>query len=213
MNNMTSTGTLHIFEEKLNTITHGIGTVLCIPAFIFLIIHGVNSGDPFRIIGFCIFGLSLTTLFLGSTLYHGVENSTLQKIFRRLDHSAIFLLIAGTYTPVILISIRTIEGYSMLAIVWLLSIIGISQKIFWFGKWKKWTIIPYLIMGWMALILIKPMLVAIPLSAFILLLTGGIVYSVGALFYSWESLKYHHTIWHLFVLTGSSLHYSAMYLL
>ena len=213
MNKKASMETLHISEEKLNTITHGIGTALCIPAFIFLIVHAVKSGDPFRIIGFCIYGLSVTTLFLASTLYHGFENSTLKKIFRRIDHIGIYLLIAGTYTPVILINMRTMEGYSMFTIVWLLTIIGIVQKIFWFSRWKKWTVFSYMIMGWMALILIKPILAAIPLTAFFLLLAGGIVYSAGVLFYSWKSLKYHHVIWHLFVLAGSSLHYSAMYLL
>lgn len=213
MNNVAVIKHDHTHEEHWNTITHGIGTLLCIPAVTFLLIHANSSGDPFRIIGFLIYGLSVTILFLASTLYHAAENKSLKKLFRKIDHSGIYLLIAGTYTPVILISMRTLEGLTMFALVWTMTIFGIFQKIFWFGKWKKWTVASYLIMGWMALFLTKTILVSIPFTAFILLLSGGIVYSVGVLFYSWESLKYHHVIWHLFVLAGSSLHYSAMFLL
>ena len=150
---------------------------------------------------------------MGQKQWEGVFFGLEKNLFRKIDHSGIYLLIAGTYTPVILVTMRTTVGMTMFALVWALTIIGIFQKMFWFGRWKKWTVFSYMIMGWMALILIKPILAAISLTAFFLLLGGGIVYSAGVLFYSWESLKYHHVIWHLFVLAGSSLHYSAMYLL
>jgi len=208
---MNNTATLSS-EERWNTITHGFGAVLCIPAFVILMIHAVESADTFKIIGFMIYGISVTSLFLASTFYHAAENKTLKKLFRKIDHSGIYLLIAGTYTPVILTTMRTSAGFTMFVLIWILTIIGIFQKLFWFRKWKKWTVTSYLIMGWMALILIKPLLESIPFNAFLLLLIGGIVYSLGVVFFSWRELKYHHAIWHLFVLLGSSLHYSAMYL-
>ena len=213
MNNKLIQNLINNEEEHWNTITHAIGAILCVPAFIFLIIHALKSKDPFKIISFMIYGFSVTSLFIASTIYHASKNQSFKKLFRKIDHSGIYLLIAGTYTPFILISIRTNLGLSMFTLVWFLTIIGICQKLFWFNKWKNWTETSYLIMGWMALILIKPILNSIPFNAFLLLLSGGIVYTLGVCFYSWNRLRYHHVIWHLFVLVGSSLHYFAMYLL
>ena len=199
-----------VMEEIANSITHGLGFGLSVAGLTILVVLASMEGDPWRITSFAIYGSSLTILYLVSTLYHSLTHSRTKAIFRRLDHSAIYLLIAGTYTPVILISLRTTWVLYLLPVVWTMAIIGIYIKIFYIHRYERLTLAFYIFMGWMALIAVKPLFHAIPIESFIWIIVGGFSYTCGVIFYSWIRLPYHHTIWHIFVLVGSISHYIGM---
>ena len=199
-----------IREEIANSITHGLGFGLSIAGLTFLLIYSRLEGDLWRIIAFTVYGATLITLYLVSTLYHSLTNSRAKAIFRRLDHSAIYLLIAGTYTPVILISLRNTWVLYMLPVVWVMAGIGIYVKISYIHRFEKLSLAYYIIMGWMALIAAKPLFDTIPIEAFMWIIIGGVSYTTGVIFYTWNRLPYHHTIWHGFVLLGSLSHFMGM---
>ena len=196
-----------LLEEIANSISHGLGLALSIVGFTVLIILANQEGDPWRLTAYIIYGLSLTTLYLFSTLYHGLTHSRTKAIFRRLDHSAIYLLIAGTYTPVILISLRTTWVMFLLPVVWVMAIFGVYMKVFYIHRYERLTLAFYILMGWLALIAAKPLFNAVPIESFIWIIVGGISYTTGIIFYAWHRLPYQHTIWHMFVLMGSISHY------
>ena len=196
-----------LLEEIANSISHGLGLILSIVGFIILIILASRDGDPWRIVGYSIYGTSLTILYLFSTLYHGLTHSRTKAIFRRLDHSAIYLLIAGTYTPVILISLRTTWVIFLLPIVWIMAIFGVYMKVFYIHRYERLTLLFYILMGWLALIGAKPLFNSVPIESFIWIIAGGLSYTTGIIFYVWRRLPYQHTIWHMFVLLGSISHY------
>jgi hemolysin III len=196
-----------LLEEVANSISHGLGLALSIVGFTVLIILASQKGDPWRLTAYIIYGLSLTTLYLFSTLYHGLTHSRTKAIFRRLDHSAIYLLIAGTYTPVILISLRTTWVMFLLPVVWVMAILGVYMKVFYIHRYERLTLAFYILMGWMALIAAKPLFNSVPIESFIWIIVGGISYTTGIIFYAWRRLPYQHTIWHMFVLLGSISHY------
>ena len=197
----------NIIEELANSITHGFGFGLSVIGFIVLMVLANADGDPWKIVAFSIYGASLTILYLTSTLYHSISHSRLKAIFRRLDHSAIYLLIAGTYTPIILISLRETWVIYFLPVIWLLAIIGIYMKIFFIHRYERLTVKFYILMGWMALLAVKPLFESISVESFIWILFGGISYTFGIVFFSWQKLPFHHTIWHGFVLIGSISHF------
>ena len=198
-------------EEFANSITHGLGFLLSIPGSFILLYYNNPDGDIWRTIGFSIFGITLGILYLSSTLYHYSTDSKLKKIFKRFDHSAIFLLIAGTYTPIVLISdMKETWVLYLFILVWGMTIFGITGEFLFTKKFKSIELIMYIAMGWMSLVAIKPLL-ALPSLCFFWIFTGGIIYSLGIIFYQWEDLPYNHTIWHLFVLGGSISHFIAMF--
>ena len=199
-----------IVEEIANSITHGLGFGLSVAALTILVVNASREGDPWAIIAFSIYGTSLSILYLISTLYHSLTHSRTKAIFRRLDHAAIYLLIAGTYTPVILISLRTTWVIYLLPVVWSMAIIGIYIKIFYIHRYERLTLAYYIIMGWLALIAIKPLFNSIPIESFVWIILGGVAYTTGVLFYSWNRLPFNHTIWHGFVLAGSFAHFMGM---
>jgi len=199
-----------IFEEIANSITHGLGFGLSIAALTILVVRASTEGDPWRIIAFSIYGSCLTILYLFSTLYHSFSHSRAKAIFRRLDHAAIYLLIAGTYTPILLISLRTTWVIYLFPIVWTMAIIGVYIKIFYIHRYERLTLVYYIIMGWMALIAAKPLFYSIPIESFIWIILGGVAYTSGVVFYVWDRLPYNHTIWHGFVLAGSFSHFMGM---
>ena len=199
-----------IVEEIANSITHGLGFGFSVAALTILVVFASINGDPLRIIAFAIYGSSLSILYLVSTLYHSLTNSRIKAIFRRLDHAAIYLLIAGTYTPIILISLRTTWVIYLLPIVWSMAIIGIYIKIFYIHRYERLTLTYYIIMGWMALIAAKPLFNSIPIESFVWIILGGVAYTTGIIFYSWNRLPFNHTIWHGFVLVGSFSHFMGM---
>jgi hemolysin III len=194
-------------EEIANAITHGIGAALAIAALVLLVVFSAMKGTAWHVVGFSIFGATLVILYLESTLYHSLTNKKVKRLFRKFDHMSIFLLIAGTYTPFCLTILRGTMGWIMFAIVWGSTVVGIILKAFLTGKKDKLSTTLYVVMGWLIVIAIKRMYLSMIFSGFLFLVIGGLLYTVGALFYSWDKLKYNHGVWHLFVIGGSVCHF------
>ncbi|WP_230866661.1 PAQR family membrane homeostasis protein TrhA [Iocasia frigidifontis] len=198
-------------EEITNAILHGIGLGLAIAALVILIVFANHYGNTWHIIGFTVYGSTLIILYLSSTLYHSFPAGKLKRIFRIFDHSSIFLLIAGTYTPLTLIALQGTLGWTFFCIVWSLAILGIIFKIFWINRFKLFSTVLYILMGWLIIIAIKPLLTALNNKSIIFLIIGGGFYTVGTIFYSCRRIKYNHAIWHLFVLAGSICHFFTIF--
>ena len=199
-------------ERLFNTITHGIGSVLSIVALVLMLVYASYNSDAWSIVGVSIFGTTLILLYMSSTLYHAFSNGRVKQIFKTLDQSFIYLLIAGTYTPVLLITLRNTLGWTVFVLVWAMAIGGITHRIFFFDKLKKLSLVSYIVMGWLSLIVFKSLLNAAPVELVVWLLIGGAFYTGGLIFYSWEKLPFNHAIWHLFVLGGSFSHFMGIYL-
>jgi hemolysin III len=199
-------------EEIANSITHGIGTALSIAALVLLVVFTSKYGDIWRIVSFSIYGSTLFILYLASTLYHSFTNRRVKNFFRILDHSSIYLLIAGTYTPVTLVSMRGPWGWTIFGIIWAMAIVGIIAKIFLIGKYKIVSVLLYVAMGWLIIIAFKPVLQMVPKGLIIWLFIGGVCYTLGLIFYACKKVPYFHFIWHLFVLSGSISHFFGMLL-
>ncbi len=199
-----------ISEEIANSITHGIGTGLSIAALAILVVLSAKKGDPWAIVGFSIYGASLFLLYLISTLYHGFTHPKVKRFFRVLDHTAIFILIAGTYTPITLTVLRGPWGWTLFGLVWGLAGIGIILKILYFGRFEKLSVMLYILMGWIVIIALKPLITMLPPVSLLWIGIGGIFYTSGVIFYAWQRLPYHHVIWHVFVLGGSVSHFFGM---
>lgn len=194
-------------EEIANSITHGIGAALSIAALVILVVLASRRGDAWRIVSFSIYGATLVLLYLSSTLYHGFVNSKIKNIFRILDHSAIYLLIAGSYTPVTLTLMRGAWGWTLFGVAWVMAIGGIIITALLLDKLKALLVLSYVVMGLLVVIAIKPMIQMVPRGLIIWLFIGGACYILGIIFYLWKRLPYHHPIWHLFVLGGSISHF------
>ncbi|MBT2575374.1 hemolysin III family protein [Bacillus sp. ISL-51] len=193
-----------IKEEIANAVTHGIGVLLSIPALVFLIIFAVNYGSATDIVSFSIFGASMLLLYLSSTLLHSIQHKKTKDILEIIDHSAIYVLIAGTYTPFLLGPLKGTLGSTLLIIVWSLAIGGIVFKIFFVKRFIIFSTLVYLLMGWLIIVAIKPLYASLSGPGFSLLLLGGLLYSAGTIFYIWRKIPFHHAIWHSFVLGGSA---------
>ncbi|NCF71443.1 MAG: hemolysin III family protein [Chlamydiales bacterium] len=194
-------------EEISNALTHGIGAVFSLLGLIILVVKSAWHADALHITCTLIYGLTLTLLYTISTLYHSFRKEKLKRAFRILDHCAIYLLIAGSYTPFTVLLIKGTIGTALLVIIWALALFGIIFKIFFTGKLELFSNLLYLSMGWLSLIAIKPMMDNLSSTSLILLFAGGASYSLGVIFYLWERLPFNHAIWHLFVLGGSACHY------
>ncbi len=197
-------------EELYNSITHGLGALLSVAGLVVLVVLSALQGDPWRVVAVSIYGATLVLLYMASMLYHGVRRLRLKYLFEILDHIGIYLLIAGTYTPFMLISLRGTLGWTLLGIIWTLALLGIALKPFLVHRLRRLSPVIYLAMGWMVVVAIPEMLTHIPDIGLIMLAGGGLSYSVGVLFYIWKKLPYHHTVWHIFVLVGSTCHYFAV---
>lgn len=197
-------------EEIANAILHGIGLGLAIAALVILVILANLSATAKYTISYSIYGTTLIILYLSSTLYHSFKPGKVKKIFRIFDHSAIYLLIAGTYTPVTLIVLEGRLGWGIFAAVWSIAIIGIILKVFLIGKFKILSTLLYIAMGWLIIIAINPLLQNMNRTSIIFLVSGGLLYTIGTIFYAWKSVKYSHAVWHLFVLAGSICHFFTM---
>ncbi|MEA2690766.1 MAG: hemolysin [Acidobacteriota bacterium] len=198
-------------EEIAHGVTHGLGTGLAIIGLAVLVAVGRQRG-PWCLAGDTIFGVTLVLLYLASTLYHSIPSPRAKPVLRALDHSAIYLLIAGTYTPFTLVNLRGPQGYALLGLVWFLAIVGILFKVFATGRYPVFSILLYLGMGWSILLALKPLVHSVERGGVALLVAGGLTYTVGIVFYLWRRLPYHHAVWHLFVLAGSIFHYFAVLL-
>jgi len=198
-------------EEIAHTVTHGVGLLLSIAALVLMVVYSSRYGDAWHITSTSIYGVTLILLYAASTLYHGVPASSTKHVLRKLDHTSIYLLIAGTYTPFTLVSIRGGWGWTLFGLVWGIAGLGVVLELATKQRMERLSIGLYLGLGWLVIIAIKPMLAAVESSGLLLLLAGGIFYSLGVIFYIWEKLSYHHAIWHLFVLAGSAMHFLAIF--
>ena len=200
-------------EEIANSITHGIGALLSIVALVILIIVAGRHDDIWHLVSFSIYGSTLVLLYLSSTLYHSFTNPRIKNLFARFDHVSIFLLIAGTYTPILLTSIRGVWVWTLFGIIWSVALVGSIIRSIYLYRFRKLMVAVYVLMGWMAILAGKQIYLNLPSISLIFLILGGIAYSVGVIFYMWRKLPYSHGIWHLFVLAGSVLHFFAIYLI
>ena len=197
-------------EIVANSITHGIGALLGIAALCTLVYLASTNGDPWLIISFGIYGTSLVLLYLVSTLYHGLSRTRASYVFRILDHSCIYVLIAGTYTPFTLISLKGPVGWILFGVIWVLAVLGVVFTSIFINRMKVLSSIIYIIMGWLILFALKPLLDVLSTAGFIWLLAGGLSYTLGVIFFSLNRLRFNHAIWHLFVLGGSVCHFFAL---
>jgi hemolysin III len=197
-------------EELANSITHGIGVALSIAGTILLILHVSMQGNPWLIASLSIYGFTLVLLYLASTLYHSFQEPRLKQAFQKFDHAAIYLLIAGTYTPFMLIGHRTPLVWSLLGVVWGVALLGVGFKTFFIHYYQRLSAVGYVFMGWLGVIAGRNILISMPHQVLLWLAIGGVFYTVGLAFAAWRRLPYSHTIWHLFVLGGSISHYLAL---
>lgn len=201
---------LAIREEIANSISHGLGLVLAIVAVPILVLAAVRGGSVPFIVGASVFGGTMILLYLASTLYHSITHEATKNMCRLFDHTAIFLLIAGSYTPFSLGALRGAWGWSLLAAIWTLAIVGITLKIRKRTRHSRITIVLYVIMGWLAIVAVKPMVMLIPVPGLLLILAGGVAYTGGLAFFATERIRYNHFIWHLFVIAGTTCHFFAV---
>jgi hemolysin III len=198
-------------EEIANSVSHGVGVALAIAALAVLVTLAARQGDPWRIVSFSVYGATLVFLYLASTLYHAFRDERVKAFFRLLDHSAIFLLIAGSYTPFTLVTLRGPWGWTIFGLIWGIGILGLVVSLGYTHRAPRWLLaLIYIAMGWLVVIAIKPMLVAMALPGLLLLAAGGLLYTGGTIFYVTERIPYNHAIWHLFVLGGSICHFFCM---
>jgi hemolysin III len=199
-------------EEIIHSVTHGIGAALSIAGLIILVVRAARHGDVYQIVSFSIYGASLILLYLASTLYHGIQYPPAKRLFRILDHASIYLLIAGSYTPFLLVGLRGKWGWTFLILIWGLAFLGVGFKTFFIHRFEKISVLVYIFMGWISLVMVKEMLVNIPVGGLIWLAAGGVLYTVGVIFYALNKVPYMHVVWHVFVLGGSICHFFAVYL-
>jgi hemolysin III len=198
-------------EEVANALTHALGVVFCLIAIPMLIIYALQTGNVAMVWASAIFGFGMLMVYSSSTLYHYAKNAETKRVLRIWDHISIFLLIAGTYTPMVVKYTDFKTAVIFLSAMWSIVALGSFMKIFYTGKYNVLSVILYLLMGWMAVFIIKPMVANIPFQVLYLLAAGGAAYTLGVVFYMWHKLQYHHAVWHVFVLTGTIIHFFAVY--
>jgi hemolysin III len=199
-----------VSEEVANSISHGIGLALAIVATPILILAAARNGTVWNIAGVSVFATSMILLYLASTLYHAIPHDRVKRVFRVLDHGAIFLLIAGTYTPFTLGVMRGPSGWIIFGLIWSMAVFGLTMKAI-FGAYQRWLTVPlYLVMGWLAVIAAPHILFRMPFAALAWLFAGGVAYSAGVLFFRAHHIRYSHFAWHLFVIAGTVCHFFAV---
>ncbi len=198
-------------EEKLNITSHAIGFILSSIALIFLLIRAVKFGDIYHIVSFGIFGVSLMILYLASTLYHSTKEPELRLRLRIFDHVAIYILIAGTYTPFTLVTLKGKLGWIIFGITWSFALLGMILKLFFTGKYNIISTLMYVFMGWMIVFAIKPLMNSLSSEGLFWLVLGGISYTVGAILYAIKKIKFNHAIFHILVLVGSTCHFISIF--
>ncbi|WP_411346075.1 PAQR family membrane homeostasis protein TrhA [Paenibacillus sp. WLX1005] len=203
----------HIYtrrEEVANAITHGIGAALSVAALVLLIVFASLKGTPWHIVSFTIYGITMLLLYLSSTLVHSFNEGKVKDLFEIFDHSAIYLFIAGTYTPFMLLAVKGALGWSIFGTVWGMALLGCAFKAFFAKRFLFMSTIFYVLMGWLIVLAWGPLTASIATGGIILLVAGGIMYTLGTVFYVWRGFPFHHAVWHIFVLAGSVLHFFAV---
>jgi hemolysin III len=207
-----STPRYSLGEEIAHSVTHGVGIVLSIAGLTVLVAFAALKGNAWHIVGVAVFGATMVLSYTASTVYHAIPGSfaRAKRVLRVIDHSAIYLLIAGTYTPFCLVNLRGPWGWTLFGVVWGLAVLGIVFKATLLGRLKVASVLFYLAMGWLVIIAARPLGRAMALGGIVLLAAGGLSYTVGVAFYAARRMPYHHAIWHFFVLAGSTLHFFAV---
>ena len=201
----------NVIEEVFNSLTHGLGAVLGAFGLVLLLLNALQHDSRTYVVSAVIYGTSIVFLFMASTLYHAIPNRGAKRVFKIIDHSAIYLLIAGTYTPILLVTFSDTFGVVMMVVIWTLAVAGVIFKIFYSNRFHNLSLITYLGMGWLALIAAYQLIQLLPMTALGLLVAGGIVFSLGTIFYRSQRIPFNHAIWHLFVLGGCMCHFLAVY--
>ena len=199
-------------EEFANTVTHGFGLALSVAGFAALVILASLRGDPLLITGCVVYGLSLVVLYAASTIYHGTTSPELKHRLQLVDHCCIYLLIAGSYTPFGIIILNGTRGQSLLALIWTIAVVGIGAKLLMKHRFPAVSVVSYVVMGWLGVFAVQPMLETLGTEAVMLAVAGGLSYTLGVVFFAWPRIRHHHAIFHVFVLAGSILHYTAVVL-
>ncbi len=197
-------------EEVAHAVTHGLGLLLSLAGLAILVAASSKTGDVWHLVGCSIFGTTLVLLYAASTLYHATPGSRAKGVFQRFDHAAIFLLIAGTYTPFTLVSLRGGWGWTLLALVWTLAILGIVLQVTVPSWARRFSVLLYLAMGWLGVVAVEPLARSVHPDGLALLILGGVTYTLGVIFYAWRRLPYNHAVWHIFVMAGSACHFSCV---
>lgn len=198
-------------EELANSLTHGLGVALSIAGLVLMVVFSSRFGDAWHVVSTAIFGATLVLLYTSSTLYHSFRGERIKQVLQKIDHAAIFLLIAGSYTPFVLVTLRGPWGWSLFGVVWGLAIVGVALKFWHAGRFRLVSTLIYIGMGWLVLVAFNPLSAALPAGGLRLLIAGGLCYTGGAAFYLWKSLPYQHALWHLFVMAGSACHWAAVF--
>lgn len=198
-------------EELVNALTHGVGGLVSLSAITLLIGFASLEEDAWKVVSVSIYGGTLFLLYLASTLYHSIQNARAKDHLNLFDHCAIYLLIAGTYTPFLLVGMRSTLGWILFSLIWIIALSGIFLKCRYRGKFHRFHVLNYIALGWIGLLAMPQLMERLPESALVLILAGGITYTVGVIFYVLEQIPFSHAIWHLFVLGGSTCHYIAVY--
>lgn len=197
-------------EEIFNGVSHGAGAVLSIAGTVVLIVCAALYSDAWAVVSSCIYGASLIILYTMSTLYHSITNKRAKAFFRIMDHNTIFVLIAGTYTPITLAVLRGAWGWVLFSVVWAAAIVGIALNSIDLERFKKLSIVCYVAMGWVIVFAIKPLIDSAPALSLVFLIIGGVFYTAGIIFYAIKRVRYFHSVWHLFTIAGSAFHYFAI---
>lgn len=198
-------------EHLANAITHGVGFGLSVACLVLLVVFAASRRGTWEVVSCSIYGATLVILYLSSTLYHSIHRPRVRRVLHIIDHAAIYLLIAGTYTPYLLVSLRGALGWSLFGLIWGLAAIGIVFQALFINRYKIISTLTYLAMGWMVVATIVPLLKVLPTMAIVWMAIGGLCYTLGVVFYVWKRLKFAHAIWHLFVLAGSICHFFGVF--
>ncbi|MDR9827108.1 hemolysin III family protein [Vibrio sp. FNV 38] len=199
-------------EERLNTLTHGVGVVFGVVGLVLLLIKALSlNADGLTLLSMGIYGSSIILLFLASTLYHANSNERAKRALKTFDHCAIYLLIAGSYTPFLLISLRTPLAIGLMGVIWSIALVGIILKVVFIYRFKRLSLMTYLAMGWLSLIVVYQLFQVVDIEGLTLLALGGVIYSLGVIFYVAKRIPFNHAIWHVFVLAGCACHFLAIY--
>ncbi|KHF38818.1 PAQR family membrane homeostasis protein TrhA [Halalkalibacter okhensis] len=204
---MATTHTFSKGEEIANAITHGIGALLSVAALVLLIVYSSLYGSVLHIVSFTIYGVTMLLLYFSSTMVHALPQGRVKDLFEIFDHASIYLFIAGSYTPLLFIVVQGTLGWTLFGIVWGIATVGVVFKFFFVKKFLFLSTIFYIGMGWLAIFAIKPIVETLPPAGTAFLFIGGICYTIGTIFYVWRGFKYHHAIWHMFVLAGTIFHF------
>jgi hemolysin III len=199
-------------EEVVNAITHGLGAALSIAGLVLLIVFASLKGNAWHVVSFTIYGSTMVILYLSSTLVHSFPDGKVKDILDIFDHSSIYLFIAGTYTPYLLTVVKGSLGWTLFGIVWGIAIAGVIFKAYFVKRFLFLSTFIYILMGWLIIFAWKPLVVALPYNGLVLLVIGGVLYTIGTIFYVWRGFPYHHAVWHLFVIAGSICHYFSILL-